>query len=297
MNRNQPLSLLILLALGAVGLSLLFQHLLPVELAEEGDPIRIVSLSPAITETLHAIGAGDRLVGRSDYCDYPPEVLDLPPMGTTLQPVPEAIARISPDHIFMEGTKGVPPSSVRAIASTTVLPWLSLSDVTKSIRRLGELTDTVDNADALAMKLAGKLDVPAAKIGPRLLLVLGMPRGNSIWYVQKNSLHGRAVHTIGWRNAVDGAIEGPPAMSFERLMEIDPELIVVMIARDQVTDIERQAHVDVFERFPMLTAVKTGRVGTIVGSRHFRPGPRILEFIEVLRTEVSRLTSDKSDVP
>jgi len=297
MKRHQPLSLLILLALGAVGLSILFQHLFPIEVAEDTEPVRIVSLSPAITETLEAIGAGDRLVGRSDYCDFPPRVLGLPPMGTSLKPVPESVARVSPDLILMEGSKDAPPSNLQAIAPTKTLPWLTLSEVTQSIRTLGQLTNTEVAADQLAMELAGKLDVPAAKVGPRLLLVLDMPKGNNIWYIQKNSLHGRAVHAIGWRNAVDDSEQGPPSMSFERLIEIDPELIIVMIARDRVSDVERQAHVDVFEQFPMLRAVKEGHVGTIVGSSHFRPGPRILDFIEVLRTEVARLTTETPGSP
>jgi len=62
--------------------------------ADAGPP-RIVSLAPAVTETLFAIGAGGLVVGISDYCNYPPEALGLPRLGTSITPNYEAIARLA----------------------------------------------------------------------------------------------------------------------------------------------------------------------------------------------------------
>ena len=182
MANRSPLSLLLVLALGSVAMSTLFYQLFPSAAPPTPHPERIVSLSPAITETLVAIGAGDRLVGRSDYCDYPESVTSLPAMGTALKPSPETIVRVEPDHIVLEGNTTQEPVQLSTIAPTTVIPWLSLSDVTAGIRTLGALTGHQSEADHLAMEVAGQLDAPVAKVGPRLLLVLGMPQGNTIWY-------------------------------------------------------------------------------------------------------------------
>ena len=64
-------------------------------------PARIVSTSPSITETLFALGLGDRVVGVSTYCRYPPAVAALPKVGTFLKPDAETIARLKPDLVFV----------------------------------------------------------------------------------------------------------------------------------------------------------------------------------------------------
>src|SRR5712675_1896591 len=67
-------------------------------------PTRIVSLSPNTTETLFALGAGDRLVGRSRFCDYPPEVRNIPSVGGYVDPSLEAILALAP-HLVV-GARG-----------------------------------------------------------------------------------------------------------------------------------------------------------------------------------------------
>ena len=64
-------------------------------------PARIVSTSPSITETLFALGLGDRVVGVSTYCRFPAEVATLPKVGTFLKPDAEMIARLKPDLVFV----------------------------------------------------------------------------------------------------------------------------------------------------------------------------------------------------
>ena len=64
-------------------------------------PMRLVSTSPSITETLFALGLGDRVVGVSSYCRFPPQVATLPKVGTFLSPDTEVIARLKPDLVFV----------------------------------------------------------------------------------------------------------------------------------------------------------------------------------------------------
>ena len=75
---------------------LLFIGWVLVTLAAFAQPMRIVSTSPSITETLFALGVGNRVVGVSTYCRYPPEVLRLPKVGTYARPDPEKIALLRP---------------------------------------------------------------------------------------------------------------------------------------------------------------------------------------------------------
>jgi iron complex transport system substrate-binding protein len=76
----------------------------PPPVGDSGPAARIVSLSPSTTETLFVIGAGNRVVGRSRYCDWPPEVLKLPQIGGYVDPSFEAILALRPD--LVTGARG-----------------------------------------------------------------------------------------------------------------------------------------------------------------------------------------------
>ena len=72
-------------------------------------------------------------------------------------------------------------------------------------------------------------------------------------------------------------------MSYERLVEVNPEVIVVMLAKDEVSDAERAAGLELLRRFPMLAAVRSGAVHFLPGKGYFNNGPRLLELVEVLK--------------
>src|SRR6185369_7193254 len=138
---------------------------------------RLVSLSPAITETLFAIGAGPELVGVSDYCNFPEQAKKLPRTGTALTPGYEAIVRLKPSLILTEGANSAPRRELTALGVTKFLPWHSLEDIVASTRLLGALTAHADAASELARKLWDGLAVAEAPNGPRVLVVLGESSG------------------------------------------------------------------------------------------------------------------------
>src|SRR5882672_6700346 len=74
---------------------------LPIATVGAANPTRIVSTSPSITETLFALALGDRVVGVSTFCRFPPEVLKLPKVGTFLKPEAEVIAGLRPDLVIV----------------------------------------------------------------------------------------------------------------------------------------------------------------------------------------------------
>src|SRR6202050_574613 len=79
-------------------------------------PARIVSTFPSVTETLFALGAGDRVVGVSNYCRYPPAVLSLPKVGTYTKPDPEKIALLRPDLVIIQRTANTLADRLSALA-------------------------------------------------------------------------------------------------------------------------------------------------------------------------------------
>lgn len=247
---------------------------------------RIVSLAPAVTETLFTIGAGASVVAISDYCDSPPEALRLPRVGTSITPNYEAIARLGPTLIVSESNVSSRRRELEAVAPTQLLPWLRLEEVASSIRELGKLSERREAAEKLADRLLARLSVPEPD-GPRVLLVLGGESADEsdIWFVRRNSLHGAALRAAGARNAVAEDVSGPPQLSHERLLSLDPDAIVVL-RRPSASGAPARSG---FERFSTLKAVNAGHVSVLLAPEAFANGPRILGLVDRLHAELVRL--------
>ena len=251
-------------------------------------PRRVVSLAPSITETLFAIGAGDVLVGRSDYCDFPEAVRALPAVGTSLSPNVEAIARLQPD-LILDLESLASGAELARLARTVRLPGLTLDEILDSTRRIGRIVGQPAAADALATRLDARLRVPAPA-GPRLLVVFGMEKGRlqPLWFIKRNSVHGLGIHAAGARNAIDRDETGAPALSVEGLLRIDPDLMIV-IAPVGATPAERDAWLAPFRALRDLRAAREGRLGFLAGSGLQKPGPRLLAYCDALAGEVARI--------
>jgi iron complex transport system substrate-binding protein len=248
-------------------------------------PLRIVSLAPAVTETLFAIGAGGYVVGRTQYCDYPPEVEKLPSVGTTLTPQYENMSRLEPTLIVGEATKDAPVAELERIAPTRLLPWLALDDICAGIRELGRLTGRFEAADALAARLKTQLDVAPPAGGPRVLLAMDATPGklDEVFFLRQNSLHGACLNAAGARNAVPEAIVGvTPVLSLERVIAIDPDMVIVLAAQS-IGPSERRRVLEDWQRLSMLSAVKNGKVRVLDGREFYVNGPRIVELVDRLR--------------
>jgi ABC-type hemin transport system substrate-binding protein len=241
---------------------------------------RWVSLSPAITETLAAIGATDALVGRSDWCLEPEDVRSLPALGTTLTPNLEGIAGLRPTRIFVEHGAHAQTASLRSLAPTEALPWLTLEQVTASTLALGNWADRTEEAATLTGQLAAALSVDAPQApAPRTLLVLaaqGLDKGE-VWYLRRNSLHGAALHAAGARNAVPEDVSGRAVLSVEQLIALDPDVIVLLRADAPDAAVETRLLED-WARLTPLAAVREGQIHVLSHKTLLSVGPGILSF-------------------
>lgn len=249
---------------------------------------RIVSLSPALTETLFAIGASAELVGVSDYCDYPAQAERLVRAGTSITPNYETIVRLQPTLIVTEAMVNARSAELRRLARTVALPWLSLQDVVAGTRQLGELVGRTAEAGALARKLDARLNVPAPPTAPRVLLVLGYgsDKLDEIWFIRRNSLHGAALRAAGARNAVERDVAGQPRLSLEQVVALDPEAVIVLLNEGGASEsvVSERWHA-----ITPLTAVKRRRIAVLRAPEAFSNGPRILRLADRLEARLEAL--------
>src|SRR5262245_31582718 len=144
--------------------------------AQSSVPARIVSTSPSITDTLFALGLGDRVVGVSTFCRYPAAVIGLPKVGTFLKPEPELIARLKPDLVFVHTGPNATATQLATLGiRTATVDSGSLAAVFSTVRGIGAAAGVPDRAERLVADIHRRLDrVRSAVAGrtPRKVLII-----------------------------------------------------------------------------------------------------------------------------
>ncbi len=242
-----------------------------------------MSLTPAITETLLAIGVHEELIGVSTYCELKAGEPARQRLGTALTPELEAIVRARPTRILTERHVGTRSEGLARVAPLTELPWLTLEDIAASTRALGQLAGHPEAAEALARRYERELAPADSRTGPRTLLVLGgppTPTLSEVWFVKRGSVHGALIDALGARHAVTRDVTGVPRLSVDEVLRIDPEVIVILVLPGPGA---AQAARGAWERLTPLTALGAGRLHVLEAREAFSSGPSVLELKPKLR--------------
>jgi iron complex transport system substrate-binding protein len=247
---------------------------------------RVVSLSPSTTEALFAIGAGAVAVGRSRYCDFPPEAKALPQVGGYVDPNVEAILALRPSLVV--GARGPAGSKIadtlgaRGIA--TYFPETeSLAQIDAMIQGLGARTSREAEARALVDRTRAEIaaieERYAAKPRVRVLLVFGL---EPVVVAGPKSFPDEMLRHAGGTNAVT---EGPayPTLGLERVVALDPDVVVNAAMAEERSAERLNARAP---GWSSVRAVKEGRVVALGDESVIRPGPRVARGIDVLARAV-----------
>jgi iron complex transport system substrate-binding protein len=238
---------------------------------------RVVSISASTTETLFAIGAGAFAVGRSRYCDYPPDALKLPTIGGYTDPNLEAILSLHPDLVV--GARGpIGPSIVRSIEDHGIATYFPeterFADILTMIEGIGDRTGHGDDARRLTNDLREEKAALEKKFAPlskpRVLLVFAAHPAS---VAGPSSFPDEMLTLAGARNAVTTG-NGYPTLPLESVIAIDPDLVVVAEMGGTVGPLDGA--------WTSVPAVEKGHVVHIDDVRVLRPGPRVLEGVELL---------------
>jgi len=245
-------------------------------------PRRIVSLVPSATELIFALGGEDRLVGRTDYCDYPPEAKSKPSVGGMIAPSLETLVALRPDLVLAtpSGNReetftklkqiGIPVYAIHAHRVAEML------DVTA---RLGELTGRQAAVTALVAEIERRLRAVADAVRPyprpRVLYVLWP---DPLLVPARDAIVTELIGLAGGDSITAGERGDYPRFSIEAAVARAPE--VILLARHG-TGTGPMAR-DKWDRLTSLPAVKAGRIHPVDGNFMHRYGPRVVEGVERL---------------
>ena len=247
---------------------------------------RILSIAPSATEILFAIGAGDQVVGREDTADFPPEVLDLPSIGSTYETLnTEAIVAMAPDLVLAAMINS--PEHVQKIEDLGIPVYvlgnpLVFEDLYLILERAGKLTGRDAEAADLIEALRTRVDgVTAALSGVEPKSVYYEVDGMdpmAPWTIGAGTFQDVLITMAGGEN-VTADIEFYGQINLEELVARDPEVMIFSQSVWVTTSPESVA-----ERpgWSQITAVANGAVYGIEGNWIDRPGPRLVNAYEAL---------------
>ena len=244
--------------------------------AAQPRPERIISLVPAVTETLFAIGAGPRVVAVSSYDVEPPEVTRLPRVGALLDPDLERVLALRPDLVAIYASQHDLRQQL-ARAGVDVFPYVhgGLADVTATILALGTATGEVAGARALAERLSRQIDEVRRRVNgqprPATLLVFGRAPG-SLRNLYASGGYGflhDMLEAAGGENVFADLPRESVQASTEMIMARAPEVILELrAAGDEPPDVAA------WNAVSAVPAVRHSRVIVLTGSDLVVPGPR-----------------------
>lgn len=255
---------------------------------------RIVSTAPSFTETLFALGAGQRVVAVSTYCHYPPEADKLPRIGTYLTPNIEAIARLRPDLVLVHAEQAQQNAQMQRLGlKILALRNTTLADTMQSIHLTGEAIGATAQAKTLEQQIKARFAAieKASQGKPRrtLLFIVGRTPGRleGMIAVGKGSYLNELIRIAGGRNVLDDSPVAYPHLSMEGILRLNPDVIVDM-GDMSVTESVTKAHIDAVRKLwdtqrTKVRAVRENRLYPVAADIFVVPGPRVADAAEAFQ--------------
>ncbi|MFC1512359.1 ABC transporter substrate-binding protein [Candidatus Latescibacterota bacterium] len=252
---------------------------------------RVVSMAPNITETLLALGLGDRVVGVTRFCTYPPEALGKQSVGGYLDPNYEIIASLRPDMVFLLPEQ----ENVRTMLGeldihTETVRNRTVAEILETIRYIGARCGAGREAGLLIADIEKRIETVRARtagvMSPRVLI--SVSRDYDVSGVQRmyaagpNTFFDELIGDAGGRNAYKGPAIAYPVLSMEGIISLNPDVIIDLVPPDQAVKTNKMQLAEAWASLGDVTAVRSGRVYVIDADYATVPGPRFISFLEDL---------------
>lgn len=250
------------------------------------NPERIVSLAPNVTEILYALGLGDRVVGVTEFSDFPEEAKRKPRVGTYVNSNVEKIVSLRPDLVIgiFGGTRKETAERLEGLGySVYVTKARNMDEVMVMIEKVGSITGRSLEASALADRLRKRIKAVVDRVAgaPRPLVFLEI-NAKPLMTVGAASFHNELISLAGGENLAGHVNARYPQYSIEDVVRRAPDCIIISTMDRKGLFEEQKAE---WMRWPDIPAVKNNRICFIDSDLIDRPSPRIVDGLE----EMARL--------
>ncbi len=240
---------------------------------------RIVSLAPNLTEIVYAVGAGDQLVGDTEYCDYPAEAKSVAKIGDTMHPSVERIIALKP-QVVLVSTASQLEAFTKQLDQQKIAVYItnpsSLDEVFHSITVLGELFGHSEQAAIIAANLRKRADAVKPRIsGIKPVSVFYQVAGEPLYTIGRDAYLTDLVKRAGGVSVTTDVPGAFPRFSDEAALAARPDAIILPTGGAMGT-----ANSSVAAPLLNSPAVRNNRVYKINDDHLSRPGPRLVDGLE-----------------
>ena len=253
---------------------------------------RITSLAPSVTEVLFELGLGDKIVGVTNFCRYPPQVSAIPKVGGLLDASAEQILRGKPTDVVALRENADVLSQVALLGSRTLtVDHTTISGIKDSYRAIGRMCGVVERANTLVAELERREGEVGARCNhlkvsttarQRVMVVVGRAREGSrhtaIYISGRDGFYSDLVSLVGGINVRDGGTISMPTLSAEGILKLAPDVIFEVVSADD-GEIDR-SYAEFWREFPQLAAVRNSRIYFLNEDFASIPGPRYVKLLE-----------------
>jgi iron complex transport system substrate-binding protein len=249
---------------------------------------QIVSLAPSITETLFALGLGDRIAGVTCYRNFPPEARTKTNVGSYYDPNYEAIVALHPDLIILFPEHETPKQLLSKLGlNMLVVDHKSISEILTSITAIGKTCDADKKAESIVHDLQMRIERIRRKTDglprPRIMIFVGRNMGTGTLkdaYISgKDGFYDEMITLAGGVNAYAGDVAFP-VVSGETIIRMNPEIIIDMIPDIDKKGWDKAIILKEWNTISQVDAVRKGRVYVFGEDYVVIPGPRFILILE-----------------
>jgi iron complex transport system substrate-binding protein len=239
----------------------------------------VISFAPSITETLFALGLGDRVAGVTRYCKYPPAVKSLPQIGGYVDPNFEMILSLRPDLVLLLKEHSSLADFLRKNGiSYKTIDNESFDAILQSFRTIGGLFGKTKEADSLVASIKAEIVETPALNRPKILLCIGRDSPGSgaiakVYVAGPKSFYSRLINYAGGTNAYADSSFAYPSLSAEGIIRLGPDIILDLMA--SVAGMQQDKVRADWKGLTMVPAVKNGLVFCPDDDYMTIPGPRL----------------------
>lgn len=259
---------------------------------QQGGYHRIISLLPSITEILFALDQGDKVIGVTRYCKYPPEARQKAKVGGILDTSFETVYYLNPDLVILEASARDNQEKLEQIGlKTLAVDTRSVSSILESIRVIGDVLGCQEKASAVTAKIRQRIDYIQLKTKnlpkPRVLITYLRPVGEGtireVYIAGNHTYFNDLIEMVGGTNVYQGSdLITSPIVSAEGILRMNPDVIVEVINMLDEVKVSKEEVLSDWKMLPELDAYKNHRIYVLNQSHIGIPGPRLAQALEDL---------------
>jgi len=253
----------------------------------QNPPERIVSLAPSITETLFFLGLGDKVVGVTKYCNYPPEAQSKTIIGGVIDPNYEIILSLKPDIVMMT-VEGNTKESFNKLSDLGLKIFVTnprnFEGVFKTILDIGKICKVETRAKFLVDSLRAELEkikkINSGKYKPKVFVLLSL---NPLMTAGKNTFINEIIENAGGINIGKNSKQNYPIFNREEILKLNPDIIILTESK-----IGKDELLNLFPEWKHINAIKENKIFKIDPDILLRPSPRVVLATKIIAQLINK---------